>query len=154
MIVENWTFDQRPVCQRLSLTGVRVILTKFYYLFMPTQKNRFSREKGAEKKHCRPRKCYFQHGCLRPKDEATVFPPRQEKVLFKQPHFGGRFLTACQPFKEGIFSSLQDKWKRLFSSQHSAKYMQNLLEFKPTNAWRPRIRSSLTLQGYPTKVSS
>ena len=67
----------------------------------------FQQGKGSRKKHCRPRKCYFQHGCLRPKDEATVFPPRQEKVLFKQPHFGGRFLTACQPFKEGIFSSLQ-----------------------------------------------
>ena len=114
----------------------------------------FQQGKGSRKKHCRPRKCYFQHRCLRPKDEATVFPPRQEKVLFKQPHFGGRFLTACQPFKEGIFSSLQDKWKRLFSSQHSAKYMQNLLDFKPTNAWRPHIRSSLTIQGYPTKVSS
>ena len=99
--------------------------------------------KREQKKHCRPRKCYFQHGCLRPKDEATVFPPRQEKVLFKQPHFGGRFLKACQPFKEGIFSSLQDKWNRLFSSRYSAKYMQNLLDFKPTNAWRPHIRSSI-----------
>ena len=90
--------------------------------------------KREQKKHCRPRKCYFQHGCLRPKDEATVFPPRQEKVLFKQPHFGGRFLTACRPFKEGILSSLQDKWNRLFSSRYSAKYMQNLLNVKPTMA--------------------
>ena len=90
--------------------------------------------KREQKKHCRPRKCYFQHGCLRPKDEATVFPPRQEKVLFKQPHFGGRFLKACQPFKEGIFSSLQDKWNRLFSSRYSAKYMQYLLDVKPTMA--------------------
>ena len=38
--------------------------------------------KREQKKHCRPRKCYFHHGCLRPNDEATVFPPLPRKGPF------------------------------------------------------------------------
>ena len=82
MIVENLTFGSWEGGVPEAIIDWSTGYFDKISLFVYANLEELFQEGREQKKHCRPRKCYFHHWCLRPKDEATVFPPLPRKGPF------------------------------------------------------------------------